>query len=299
MRFDQLAHRAGHEVRQAAIDLRPPSLADVRRSRRRRSERSVAFTAFVVTLAVIGAVALWSPTGGSEPVSPPPSPTTIQTETTVVDLSTSEYWLLDGRIVTIKSPTNLTLRSYAFFIAPPDIGGERHVTVSRGEPTDLAVSESAREETILSETATLWQADREGQPLFLSVDLGQWVAWLHVGDEGSRPSSDALLRLADQLSGTSDERGVAFNRLDLEYFELHLSGGTDEQATVRVGVCFNEMFPKSELVEDPRWGSVIRSAEQATWCIGEQDLEIEVSGRTEFIDAVVSTIEITVHEATP
>ncbi|HJQ90474.1 MAG TPA: PQQ-binding-like beta-propeller repeat protein [Acidimicrobiia bacterium] len=179
------------------------------------------------------------------------------------------------------------------------MGGERHVTVTRGDPSDLAASETAEEEAKLSDTTTLWRADREGQPLFLSVDLGSWVVWLNVGDESNRPSDDALLQLAQQLTGTGDERGVVLDGIALPYYELHLSGSQDELVTLRIGTCFNESVPSSETVEDPRWGQVIRSAQRAAWCIADGELEVEAHGPETFVDSAVGAIDITINDAPP
>jgi hypothetical protein len=227
-----------------------------------------------------------------------PPTTTIDAETPVEPL-TREYRLLDGRIATLTTHSQLTLEAYSFFINPPDIGGERHVIVAVGDPAHVAEAETAEEEATLSDTATLWRADREGQPLFLSVDLGQWAVWLSVGNQSSPPSTDALLQLAEGLTGSTDERGVVLENLELDYHELHLSGGPDELVTLRVGTCFNEMTPSGELVEDPRWGAVIRSERRAAWCIADGEVELEVHGPKAFVDGVVANIDITVGEATP
>jgi outer membrane protein assembly factor BamB len=271
---------------------------EVRSSRRRRNGISAVFTAFVGTLAVIGAVALWPSGGGTGPVSPPQPTTTIETETPI-ERSTQEYRLLDGRIATVETDLPLSLQGYSFFIDTPDLGGERHVTVALGDPSHLAASETAAEEATLSGTATLWRADREGQPLFLSVDLSPWVVWLNVGSQSSRPSNDALVQLAEQLTGSTDELGVVLEDLAFAYHELYLTGRQDELVTLRIGTCFNESVPSSETVEDPRWGPVIRSEQRAAWCIAGGELEVEVHGPKAFVDSVVADIDIRINEATP
>jgi outer membrane protein assembly factor BamB len=171
--------------------------------------------------------------------------------------------------------------------------------VTLGDPSNLAASETAEEEAKLSDTTTLWRADREGQPLFLSVDLGPWVAWLDVGNESNRPSDDGLLQLAEALTGSTDEQGVVLDRITLPYYELHLSGAQDELITLRIGTCFNESVPASESVEDPRWGQVIRSEQRAAWCIGDGELEVEVHGPKAFVDSTVSSIDIRVNDTPP
>ncbi|HJQ90823.1 MAG TPA: PQQ-binding-like beta-propeller repeat protein [Acidimicrobiia bacterium] len=255
-------------------------------------------TAFIGTLVVIGTVALWPGSGDTGPVSPSQPTTTIGTETPVGP-SIQEYQLLDGRIATVELDPPLALRGYSFFITAPEVGGERHVTVTLGDPSDLAASGTAEEEAKLSDTTTLWRADREGQPLFLSVDLGSWVVWLNVGDESNRPSDDALLQLAQQLTGSGDERGVVLDSIALPYYELHLSGSQDELVTLRIGTCFNESVPSSETVEDPRWGQVIRSEQRAAWCIGDGELEVEADGPETFVDSTVGSIDIRINDAPP
>jgi hypothetical protein len=276
---------------------------EVRSSRRRRSGISAALTAFIGTVTVIGVVALWPAGGDTEPVSPPHPTTTIETETPAAP-AIREYRLLDGRIATIETDPPLTLQGYSFFIDTPDIdapdvGGGRHVTVAQGDPSDIAATETAEEEATLSGTTTLWRADREGQPLFLSVDLDPWVVWLNVGHENSRPSTDALLQLAQRLTGSTDERGVVLEGLALPYHELHLSGSQDELVTLRIGTCFNESVPSSETVDDPRWGQVIRSEQRAAWCIGDGELEVIVYGPKAFVDSMVAGIDVRINEATP
>jgi outer membrane protein assembly factor BamB len=302
MKLDELAPRAGKEIRDATRGLQPPAITEVRSSRRRRNGISAALTAFIGTVAVIGVVALWPAGGDTEPVSPPHPTTTIETETPTAP-SIREYRLLDGRIATLETDPPLTLQGYSFFIDTPDIdapdvSGGRHVTVAQGDPSDIAATETAEEEATLSGTTTLWRADREGQPLFLSVDLDPWVVWLNVGNETSRPSTDALLQLAQRLTGTTDERGVVLEGLELDYHELHLSGSDDELVTLRIGTCFNESVPSSETVDDPRWGRVIRSEQRAAWCIGDGELEVIVYGPTAFVDSVVADIDVRINEAT-
>lgn len=310
MRLEELAPRAGQEIRDATRGLQPPGIMEVRSSRRRRNGMSAALTAFIGTLAVVGIAVLWPTGGDGGPVSPPQQTTALPQSTTTIETVTPVepsirgYRLLDGRTATVETHAALTLKSYSFFIDtpdldPPGVGGGRHVTVALGDPSDMAVTQNAAEEATLSDTTTLWRADREGQPLFLSIDLGAWVVWLNVENQANRPSDDALLQVAQQLTGTADERGVVLDGLALQYHELHLVGPEDVLVTLRIGTCFNESVPASETVEDPRWGQVIRSEQRAAWCIGDGDFEVEVYGSEAFVDSVVAGIDVSISETTP
>lgn len=94
MKLDELASRAGQEVRGSTSGLQPPSITEVHSSRRRRWGTSVVLGAFVGTLAVIGAVAIWPLTGDTGPVSPPQPATTIDAETPVEPSTRSGSGLL-------------------------------------------------------------------------------------------------------------------------------------------------------------------------------------------------------------
>jgi hypothetical protein len=78
MRLDELGPEAGRAVREAARRVQRPEITAVRSWRRRRNGLATGVTAFIGTVAVVGAVALWPSGGGSEPAAPPATTTTIE-----------------------------------------------------------------------------------------------------------------------------------------------------------------------------------------------------------------------------
>ena len=79
MRLDELGPEAGRAVREAARRVQRPEITAVRSGRRRRNGLAAGFTAFITTVAVVGAVALWPSAGGSEPAAPPATTATTTT----------------------------------------------------------------------------------------------------------------------------------------------------------------------------------------------------------------------------
>ena len=83
MRFDELAPEAGRAVREAASRVQRPEITMVRTWRRRRTGVAAGSAAFIGTVAVVGAVALWPGAVGSQPAAPPATTTTIESVTPI------------------------------------------------------------------------------------------------------------------------------------------------------------------------------------------------------------------------
>ncbi len=297
MRLDDLAPRAGREAREATRHVQPPSIKQVRDRKRRRGAVATVLTVFAATLVAVGTMALRPAGGGADAVAPPQ--TTPATSASAGETFAGEFRLLDGRSATVGAGSNLSLQSYTFFVDTADFFGEGHVTAVFSDPHDLAASLTAMHEATLSDVASLWRSEQlPEQPLFLSVDLGDWIVWLAVGITTNHPGTGALTQLAEKLTGTTDDLGVTLSDIELDYQELHLSSGrADEVVTLRVGTCFEEPAGLGSTVDDSRWGTVTRSDGRASWCIVDTPLQVEVLGPPAFVDLIVSSITVTVSDS--
>ncbi|HEX6300949.1 MAG TPA: hypothetical protein VF148_10835 [Acidimicrobiia bacterium] len=133
------------------------------------------------------------------------------------ELSTTTIDLLDGSKLEVVGPSELELTGYLFTIEVPVV--QSNVYISPGvDPDDsAAVDQAAVLESDLGGGVRLWRADREGQPLFMTVDLGGWVAFLHVGND-TAPDTEFLLSLAEKLRGDAGENGVVLSNYDVDHF---------------------------------------------------------------------------------
>jgi hypothetical protein len=174
-------------------------------------------------------------------------------------LTTSSLDLLDGSNLEVVMPSELQLTGYFFVIDVPGIGSS-NVDLSRGvDPADAdSVDEAAVLESNPGNSVRLWRADRDGQPFYLSVNLGEWGAVFHVGNQTS-PDTELLLSLAAQLDGVASKDGVVLANLESAHFTTYLSDPHSEnQAHLAANQCVREVVPDAEVVEHPVHGALIR-----------------------------------------
>lgn len=282
MNFEELAQDSGRALAHAAAQLHPPSLTDIS-SRHRRA--ALAAGAVGMAALLVGAVAVAGAINRDGPAVPPA--TSFSTATTmraepapdpvVVDL-------LDGSRLEAISGLDLELSGYFFFLDQPELGGVTNVYVTPVEdPTEAAAAESAEFEADLGSGVQVWRGSGAGDPLFMSVDLGGWVVFLHVGWD-TPPDSADLLALADELRGEVTDHGVILPNRDIETFTTYLeSPDTENQIYLGIGECLRELVPGSEVVEHPERGEVIRGSNYASWCDTANDLEVRVHGDSGFV----------------
>lgn len=214
------------------------------------------------------------------------SPTTTMTDPG--ELSTTTVDLLDGSGVELTGLPELQLTGYAFTMEVPGIRSS-NVDLSRNaDPTDAAsVDEAAVLESNLGEGVRLWRADREGQPFYMTLDLGKWGAFLHVGND-SAPDTELLLSLADQLKGEASGNGVVLTNYQPDFFTTYLSDpATKNLIHLAANPCIRETGPGFDVVQDPAHGEVIRGPEYASWCDEDADIEVMVFGNEELIEQVL------------
>lgn len=280
MNFEEFAQHSGRALADAAAQLRPPSLAEIS-SRHRRT--TLAAGAVGVAALLLGAVAVAASINRASPaVSPATSDSPTSTmvaevaPVTVIDL-------LDGSRLEVIGP-DLELTGYLFFLDRPELGGSTNVYLSPvDDPAKAAATESAELEADLGPGVQLWRGDREGQPLFMSVDLDGWIVFLHVGSDAP-PNSEHLLALAEELRGEVTEHGVILPNHDTETFTTYLgSPGSENSIHLGIGECIREVIPGSETVEHPARGEVIQGDAYASWCDDANDLEVRVHGDADFV----------------
>lgn len=209
------------------------------------------------------------------------------------DPSTQTFALLDGSGVEIRGAPVLDPAGYLFTLDVEGVGPS-NVDLSPGlDPADpLIVDETAVLEADLGDGVRLWRADREGEPLYLTVDLGAWVAVLNVGYEVA-PSYEDLLAIADQLDGASGARGVILSNYTPDVFTTYLKDPIGEnQIQLLMNRCLMEMVSGAELVDDARVGELIRGNGYASWCEQEANIEVRVHGDEAFVDRIVSELTI-------
>lgn len=233
------------------------------------------------------------PTTLTTPVSLPESTTTVDQEsssTTAADeLTFSSLDLLDGSTLEVVMPSELQLTGYFFVIEVPEIRSS-NVDLSRGvDPADAgSVDHAAVLESNLGNGVRLWRADREGEPLYLSVDLGGWGAVFHVGNE-TAPDTELLRSLAAKLEGVASENGVILTDYEPGLFTTHLSDPQSQnQVHLAANQCVREVVPDADVVDHPVRGDLIRGPGYASWCDEDADLEVIAYGDDEFVKRVVS-----------
>ena len=293
MELDDLGREAGAALVESARRVERPALVEVRSARRRRPVVATVLAGFLATALVVGVLQVWP--GLDERTAPiattSPSLSTTTTVAGKVTVGEMTYDLLDGSALRVASTQDLALSSYSFFV---DVVGERQVEVVRADdPAQVAATETASRDEVLAEDVMLWTAEREGRPVFMSVDLGLWVVWLNVGNEGVVvPSSETLLSVAAQLTGVAGANGVILPDLQLSKFEIHFMAGDDRSVTVRVGACFEERVFGSELIDHPTRGPIIRADRYASWCDGRQALEVSIDGPATFVDELLDSLRV-------
>lgn len=208
-------------------------------------------------------------------------------------LSTATVDLLDGSQLEVGMPSQLKLAGYLFAIEIPGIRSSNVDLALRFDLSDAAaVDEAAVLESNLGNGVRLWRADREGQPFYMTVDLGGWVAFFHVGNE-TAPDTELLLSLADQLSGETSENGVVLHNDTPDFFTTYLSDpNTENQIHLGANQCFWELIPGAEVVDDPGRGEVIRRGEYASWCDEDADIEVMVHGDEQFLELILNDLTL-------
>lgn len=197
--------------------------------------------------------------------------------------------LLDGSEAEITDAPELTLAGYLFTIHVAGLG-QTNVDLAPGlDAADPAtVDEAAVLEANLGDGVRLWRADREGQPLFMTVELDGWVAVLAVGF-GTAPANEDLAAIADRVRGATGARGVALSEHTPESFTTFLEDpSTGGQIDLMAGECVMEMVPGAEIADDPRLGAVIRAPGFASWCVDDAGLEVRAHGDQELVDRLVA-----------
>ena len=180
-------------------------------------------------LAIVVLAITWSRNGGSE----------------------SGFRTFDGSSFTIagESPD---LSHYTFFLSLPELGGRRLVEVKPRPALNLARRELAPEESSLSDTTTLWQANRQGMPLFLSVEKEGWTAWLFAGTAADRPSAEDLITVGALFDLRLVGNGVVVEGLETIQLETHFTVPQSGTITVRTSWCLNEIVDGASVVAEAR-----------------------------------------------
>ena len=213
------------------------------------------------------------------------------------DLSATTVALLDGSDLEIVGPAGLKLAGFLFTLESPRIGSS-NVSLSPGvDPADSSmVDQAAVLESNLGEGVRLWRADREGRPFFMTVDLGGWVALLHVGNQ-TAPRTEDLLSVADQLSGATGQRGVILSNYSPDVFTTYLEDpNTANQIHLGANQCIRERVPGADVVEDPTRGELIRGPEYVSWCEQAANIEVMVYGDEQFVERVVAELTLGRHQ---
>lgn len=230
-----------------------------------------------------------SPTSSTESSRPKSTTSTAVT----ADQSRTLVDLLDGSELTVEASHQLELIGYFFTIAVPGIGSSNVDLVPRVDPVDAsAVDQAAVLESDLGNGVRIWRADRAGQPIFMTVDLGGWVASLHVGND-EPPNTELLLSIADDLRGEARERGVVLPGDGVDVFTTYLRQPSSENSlALGIGQCHRELVPASEVVEHVLRGEVVRGPGYASWCDPGNDLEVSVHGDDDFVDSIVDDLRL-------
>ncbi|MCH7669497.1 MAG: hypothetical protein IIC71_09940 [Acidobacteria bacterium] len=296
MSLDSEGFDAGRAVRDASRDLEGSAVGEPR-SPQKRIAQIAGIGVFVATLALVGIPLLWQVGRTAPPLAASTLPSTGGAVSTSTEVSAQkdaqqDLRLLDGGSLRVVVDHPVKLQSYSFFHDFPGLGGERLVTITAtGGAAELAETESVTEDERLTDSATIW--GRAGNPMFLSVDLGSWTAWLGIGSDTDRPTDNALLGVVDLLAGTSDDRGVTLPALRFEYYELNLVSTDGGTVTVRIGECFQESIPGASTIEHAVRGPLIRGDHYASWCDNDAVVEVTIDGSTQFVNIFVDTLSLT------
>lgn len=216
------------------------------------------------------------------------------TSTTVAgDLGSLTFDLLDGSEIEAAAPTQLELGGYFYFIEIRGLGEANVYLNQHVDGAAAAAVEDAEFHSDLEDGVKLWVGDREGRPLFMTVETGGWVSLVHVGWE-TPPEPDFLAALAVQLRGEPSGRGVVIPDFDIAVFQTSLHEPDSENSVqLWAGQCLQERIPGSETVEHPDRGEMITMSGYASWCEPENDIELTVSGAEPFVDEMVATLMLT------
>jgi len=209
------------------------------------------------------------------------------------DPSPQTFALLDGSEAVITDAPDLTLAGYLFTLDVEGVGPS-NVDLSPGlDPADPAtVDETAVLESNPGQGVMLWRAERDGEPLFLTVDLGGWVAVANVGYEIA-PSDENLLAIAEKLEGSTGARGVILSNYTPEWFTTYLEEpDSDNRIDLLANQCVMDMVPGVEAIEDPRLGDIVRGPGYASWCHEAADIALKVHGDEEFVDRIVAELAL-------
>jgi hypothetical protein len=211
----------------------------------------------------------------------------------VGDLGTTTVDLLDGSELRVFGPAELELGGYFYFLEIQGLEESNVYLTQRVDPTEAVVGEDAVFHSDLGDGVKLWVGERAGRPFFMTVEIGEWVSFVHVGWE-TAPDSEFLFALADQLRGEPSDRGVVIPDFDVDVFETSLHDPDSEDSVqIWMGQCLQEHIPGSEAIDHPNRGEMIRTPEYASWCESDNDLEVTVSGTASFVDRVVEILELT------
>ena len=297
MRFDELSRGAARDLHAESRRVVRPDISAVDGARRRRSDVLKAAGALVATVAVFGGGLFWLGGGSTEEVVV--ATTTVPTTTVApipevpdAPLLSQTFDLLDGTSIDVTTPAELILEGYSFFLDRPGLGGEKLVSIARGTASDMAAGESAVIERGLGGSMTLWRAEREGEPIFMAVQMNGFTSWLNVGYR-SPPDEEELAAIAFLTAGDATGDGVVLRDSSVALFSTFLTSGEGLKVTVRAGECLRERVPGSEITRYPRVGEVVRLDTYASWCLPGDGLEIAVDGPHEFVDLMVETLSVT------
>ena len=195
--------------------------------------------------------------------------------------------LLDGS--SLESSFSPTSVQHSFWYNNQALGEERLVAVAQTSPTAAASHESAEIETVHSDVVSLWTADREGHPVFVTVRSGSWVALLHLGYGAAQSAASLPDGLISDLALAADDHGVALVNFTPTEFRTFLERDANT-VELAVGSCRGELVAGSETVGHPDRGEVVRAEGYASWCQLDDGFEVMVYGEEGFVDEAVNTL---------
>lgn len=284
MKFEDYAREAGEALAESGKRLHLPSL-DEMSARRRRA--GLVWGAVGLLAVAVGAVSLAGSILDPDPV--PPAATLVTTVPENVAVEPLIVDLLDGTQLRVEGAPGFELTGYFFNVERTELGGSSNVDVAPFiDPSadgDLLVD--------LGDGVQLWRAEREGRPVFMSIDFGGWFAYLHVGWE-TQPDPDFLASLIEELRGEVTDQGVIMPGADLDMFRAYLAqpGTEGELIHVDFGQCFREVVPGAEVVSHPLRGDVIRADGYASWCDPDNDLEVRLYLPEDMVDQLLDELSL-------